>query len=91
MRIETEQVYNLVKKYGGVLTDDRHFMDDVDHILETAHNSDYAKCQKLISMMVGAFGIQGIDNDLPSVRLEYCLHRLQESRAILRQLNKHFA
>ena len=46
MRIETEHIYKLVKKYGGVLTDDRHFMDDVDKLLETAHNSDYAKCHK---------------------------------------------
>ena len=38
MRIETEHIYKLVKKYGGVLTDDRHFMDDVDKLLETAVN-----------------------------------------------------
>ena len=44
MKKETEKVYKLVKKYGGVLTDDRHFMDDVDKLLETAHNSNYAKC-----------------------------------------------
>jgi len=44
MKIETEQICKLVKKYGGVLTDDRHFMDDVDKLLETAHNSDYTKC-----------------------------------------------
>lgn len=36
MRIETEKIYKLVKKYGGVLTDDLHFMDDVDELLETA-------------------------------------------------------
>ena len=35
MRIETEKICKLVKKYGGVLTDDRHFMDDVDKLLET--------------------------------------------------------
>lgn len=36
MRIEAEKIYKLVKKYGGVLTDDLHFMDDVDKLLETA-------------------------------------------------------
>ena len=46
MKRETEDVYKLVKKYGGVLSNDRHFMDDVDQLLETAHNSDYAKCPK---------------------------------------------
>ena len=44
MKIETEQIYKIVKIHGGVLTDDRHFMDDVDQLLKTAHNSDYAKC-----------------------------------------------
>lgn len=43
MKKEIEIIYQLVKKYGGVLTDDRHFMDDVDQILETTHNTDYAK------------------------------------------------
>lgn len=38
MRIETEKIYKLVKKYGGVLTDDRHFMADVDKLLETARD-----------------------------------------------------
>lgn len=34
MKKETEKVYKLVKKYAGVLTDDRHFMDDVDKLFE---------------------------------------------------------
>jgi hypothetical protein len=52
MRIETEHIYKLVKKYGGVLTDDRHFMDDVDKLLETAHNSEYMSALKVIKEWV---------------------------------------
>lgn len=52
MKIETELIYKLVKKYGGVLTDDRHFMDDVEHLLERSDNSDYAKCSDEIEKMM---------------------------------------
>ena len=60
-------------------------------VQKTACDSDYAECIKLINMMVGAFGIKGLENDAPAMKLEHCLHRIQEFRSILRQLNKYFA
>ena len=37
MRSEAWGIYRLVKKYGGVLSDDRHFVDDVMKLLEQSN------------------------------------------------------